>query len=432
MREIDRYRRYFAARFAQGFPHRVGTRTVGREAEFPVVDDRGRPVEVDLLWPEVAAPGDLSAVRKDGMVIGYAGDDYGYYREVGKGTVEVVTRPGSSLAEVAELHEAALARLDLAATARGHRILGLGMQPVAEPVPEFMTPKPHYRAFLEALGEPWLWFTLTSGDQLHVALSEGEVAAVAATANQMVPATVALCGNSPALGGEPVGAVCLRELGLLRTLRERERHGMTRSVAATIEDHVDGLMGTVYLVHSDPEGYRQIGRPFWDWLIADAPSLEDAFQHFLWHDHYNWHHCRPRTATGTIEMRAACQQPHSEHMAAAALALGVVEAHRELAGLLAEHFPAGVPADFYRSAVVGGLDLDDRYLKFIDRALDLCGRALESRATGEERYLEPLLRRLEDRANPGQEAVRLLEADGLRGLLDRRALPRPAAAERSD
>ena len=41
-----------AARFAAHFPPRLqGPRTVGREAEFPVVDQAGRAADIDQLWP---------------------------------------------------------------------------------------------------------------------------------------------------------------------------------------------------------------------------------------------------------------------------------------------------------------------------------------------------------------------------------------------
>ena len=51
---------------------------------------------------------------------------------------------------------------------------------------------------------------------------------------------------------------------------------------------------------------------------------------FLAHEHYVWHSTRPRTKQGTVELRAACQQPWSEHMAATALQLGLVEAMPEI------------------------------------------------------------------------------------------------------
>jgi gamma-glutamylcysteine synthetase len=51
---------------------------------------------------------------------------------------------------------------------------------------------------------------------------------------------------------------------------------------------------------------------------------------FLAHEHYVWHSTRPRTKQGTVELRAACQQPWSEHMAATALQLGLVEAMTEI------------------------------------------------------------------------------------------------------
>ena len=43
-----------------------------------------------------------------------------------------------------------------------------------------------------------------------------------------------------------------------------------------------------------------------------------SFSDFLYHEQYILNSSRPRSAQGTIELRSACQQPASAHMAATA------------------------------------------------------------------------------------------------------------------
>ena len=135
--------------FVGSFPAQLrGPRTIGREAEHPLVDASGAFVDVSELLPELAAPGDLTpkydAVNRE-QLVELSGKDFSYALEVGKGTIEINTRP------CADLFQAALARLQQAADPWDWRVLGYGIQPVSPPSLPLLTPKQRYEALLERI-----------------------------------------------------------------------------------------------------------------------------------------------------------------------------------------------------------------------------------------------------------------------------------------
>ncbi|MCB0152569.1 MAG: hypothetical protein KDE01_33545, partial [Caldilineaceae bacterium] len=111
-----------AARFAAGFPaQRPALRTVGREAEFPIVSASGQAIDARRLWQSLLADGTLEpeygagSMGQRDFIVGLKGPDYSYALEVGLGTVEINTRPCRHLFEIQELMGEAVARLVSAA-----------------------------------------------------------------------------------------------------------------------------------------------------------------------------------------------------------------------------------------------------------------------------------------------------------------------------
>ena len=122
-----------ARRYAECFPESRSWRTIGREAEFPVVrSDNGDWADVHWLLQtilEQGGPGMESArergpkrrsLRQDRLVKvtdGTTGTQW--TAEVGGGTVEVITGPCESLHELKEKHENGVQALLRAAAAMG-------------------------------------------------------------------------------------------------------------------------------------------------------------------------------------------------------------------------------------------------------------------------------------------------------------------------
>ena len=459
-----------AARFAAHFPPRLqGPRTVGREAEFPVVDQAGRAADIDQLWPlllknedaaESSKRGSLSPlsstlsplkVKRDAvntdLIVGLDGASYSYALEVGKGTIELNVGPCATLFELESTFRTALERLVRAAAQLGWRVLGYGVQPLSPPTRALLSPKQRYSTLADIMGADWIWYTVTASDQAHVDVSRDEAVSVLNFGNLMAPVIVALCANSPVVAGELTDDCSGRE-GRMIDAPYGQRHGMIARPYADLTDFVARLSRLPSLLRREGELLLPDRRPFADVLRADygtarsegadlsphssshSPGCLDAF---LLHDHYIWHNARLRTAYATVELRPACQQPPHELMAAAALYLGLVEGHEQIADYVQTALapPRGqnevlTPLSgcwprmkqYHHQAVRAGLAAPEPAPGFLAEVLALAAAALARRGYGEERMLTPLWQRLEQRENPGQRARRVYAKEGLGGLIE--------------
>ncbi|MEC7947177.1 MAG: glutamate-cysteine ligase family protein [Myxococcota bacterium] len=418
-RGLDALGDRFEACFPAGAP---GWRTLGREAEFPVVHDDGTAADVRDLLPLLSrAQPSLRETREGGMLVALRNDRVEYTLEVGRGTLEVVVGPAQDLHELQARHEEARAPLLAAAKARGVHVLGYGIQPVTPATASLMTPKARYGVLLETIGEPWLWFTLTASDQVHVSISRDELVGATNLCNLLAPVTVALCANSPVFGGRDCGAASAREHQMGEILADTFRHGMPGAADADARALVRRLAEQDLLVLRRGGEIRAGGGTFSHHLAKlGGPDAPEAWDDFLLHEHYIWNTARPRSAIGTLELRAACQGPLHESGASAALGAGMVCAWRELQTFLdAELGDAAWPTmrRWHGAVIRHGLAADEPVPGLIAGILDRCETALDARGRSEGRLLAPLRRRLAARENPAQAALSALADGGIRGLV---------------
>ncbi|MDE0076325.1 MAG: glutamate-cysteine ligase family protein [Caldilineaceae bacterium] len=441
-----------ADRFAAHFPTQLqGPRTVGREAEFPVVDQSGRAADIDRLWPlllaeETGEGSSLSplkvkqdAVNTD-LIVGLDGTAYSYALEVGKGTIELNVGPYTTLFELESAFRTAVERLVRAAAKLDWRVLGYGVQPLSPPTRALLSPKQRYHALADIMGDDWIWYTVTASDQTHVDVSRDEAVSVLNFAILMAPVVVALCANSPVVAGALTGDCSGREGRMISALYG-ERHGMIVRPYADLTDFVARLSRMPALLYREGERLLPDGRPFVEVLRADfgmagsegAALSPGCFDAFLLHDHYIWHSARLRTAYGTVELRPACQQPPHELMAATALYLGLVEGREEITDYMQTALaPAGEESvsldplaecwprmqQYHEQVVRAGLAAPEPVPGFLADILELAATALARRGYGEEGMLAPLWRRLERRENPAQRVRRVFAEEGLEGLIE--------------
>ena len=449
-----------AATFAAHFPACLqGPRTIGREAEFPVVDQAGRAADIDQLWPlllrnERGALAPLKvkrdAVNPD-LIVGLDGASYNYALEVGRGTIELNVGPCDTLFALESAFRSALERLVRAAAQLGWRVLGYGVQPLSPPTRDLLSPKQRYHALADIMGADWIWYSVTASDQAHVDISRDEAVTLLNFGNLMAPVVVALCANSPVVAGATTGDCSARE-GRMIHAPYGQRHGMISHPYADLTDFVARLSQLPALLRRDGERLLPDGRAFADLLRADygvdsgewtvdGDGTDHCFAAFLLHDHYVWHNARLRTAYGTVELRPACQQPPHELMAAAALYLGLVEGHRQIADYVQAALAPVIEQRVNRSeereefislsgcwprmrqyhaqVIRAGLAAPEPAPRFLAEVLALAEAALARRGHGEERMLTPLWQRLEQRENPAQRARRIFAEKGVEGLMER-------------
>ncbi len=424
-----------AERFAAGFPLTTPTpRTVGREAEFPIVAATGEAVDARRLWqalltnPALEPEYGAGALGQRDFIVGLKGPDFSYALEVGLGTVEISTKPCQNLFEIQEIMQDAVAQLVSAAARAGWRVLGYGVQPLSPPSLRIMSPKQRYLSLYRAMADPWLWYTVTAADQLHVAIGRAEMTAMLNYGSLITPIVIALCANSPVYAGRESPYCSARE-GVMAAIRANEhRHGMLARPMRDLADFIETIAQATYLIVRAGGEIVPSSIPFTEYLRthgADYPA-------FLFHEHYIWNSARLRAAYGTLEIRPACQQPWTETMAVAALNLGLVEAQPTLHTLMIEELGDdywGRMRTYHQQVIRYGLDAPQPIPDLLRRVLTQTEAALTARGFGEERLLAPLWRRLERRQNPAQRARIVFRHDGLTGLLNHATI-RPGAVKR--
>jgi glutamate--cysteine ligase len=425
----DRLVAELAEGFERGFRERVPSpRTVGREAEFPVVGTDGRAGRVERLWDQLLAVGGCEPLRDEagpggeGLLIGVRAGRWSAVAEVGRGTVEVVIGPRPSLQDLAADLDTALGRLIPAARRAGLRLLGYGIQPRTVPHRALMTPKRHYAALLRAIGPRWLRFTVTASDQVHLDVTRQELIPALNLMNAVAGVVIALTANSPVYGGRPRGHASGRERLMAETTPERYRHGAIPRRFADVEDYVRWASGFRCLCLPDGRGgYRLPPGSYLQHAHRRAADLEE----FLFHEHYLWPSARPRARLGTMEIRPACQQPGRASWAPSALAVGLGEALPEASGTVEEMLGRGAWPRLlgYRAAAVRlGIRAPEPAPGFLDALLDVAEGGLKARGYGEETLLEPLRERVASRSGPADLARGLMGAGGITALIDAVAL----------
>ena len=408
-----------ASRFESAFPVEPCTwRTIGREAEFPVVNAAGEAGDVQAVLAEIAERCPSFEVSREGSLITeVSGPDYAFSAEVGTGTVEVILGVCDDLHEVKRRTEDAMGWLLPVCDSLGLRVLGMGTQPVSAPSTEIMTNKHRYGVLHEAIGDGWLWFTITASDQVHVDISRAEVSQVFSLVNLLAPVTVALCASSPFFSGSDSGECSVREGSMGKIDAAMARHGMIGGPVDDMADWVDRLCRMRFLMERRSGVNQVFDGTFAEWLeAAGGPEAEGSWDAFMLHDHYVWNSARPRYRQATMEVRAAGQQPWADHMVSAALGLGLVQA----APMLQAYMDSRLGEDAWRvmrawhgTVVRDGLAAEPPVPGLIEGVLDRVRDGLVARGRGEERYLEPLFKRAAERRNPAQVYREQFSASGM-------------------
>jgi gamma-glutamylcysteine synthetase len=415
--------------FAAGFPAKAPTlRTVGREAEFPLVRSDGRAADVFRLWPLFLEREDCEPIYDRGtddssLIVGVETQNWSCVIEVGRATVELSVGPRSTLHELAWDMEEALRQLKDVVQRAGCCLLGFGIQPRTPASPRLLTPKLRYLALLEAIGPQWLKFCVTAADQVQVDMGQDDLIRHMNLINAASGAIIALTANSSVYGGR-VGRFASGREGLTANMvNEPYRHGSSRRPYADLEEYVRFLADLQCLCLPDGSGgFKQIGEPFTEYLQRKplAGDPEAVYEEFLFHEHYIWPSARPRAKIGTLEIRPACQQPAVSTWVPSALALGLVEAADDVES----YFEAELGERYWdillryrKLAVRHGFDTPEPVPRFVETLLELASRGLRQRRQGEEVFLAPAYAQFERRSGPASHARELFEG-GIAALME--------------
>jgi len=129
MYDLDEVVDALATQFTNAFPAETPRqRTIGREAEYPVVKANGEAADARRLLEQLRTTAGLVAhydTGNDRLIVGVDGEEYKYALEVGIGTIELNTRPCQTLFEVEMIMLQAVLPIVHLAARYGWRILGL-------------------------------------------------------------------------------------------------------------------------------------------------------------------------------------------------------------------------------------------------------------------------------------------------------------------
>jgi gamma-glutamylcysteine synthetase len=420
-----------AERFEGRFRSHLGpVRRVGREAEFPIVDADGRAADLRPLWKRLQQePGfvpEYDSPRGRRLLVALRAPGLALATEVGRSTLEISIGPYDDLRELEAGLRAALQIVGRHALPLGLHVLGYGIQPRTPASVRLMTPRRHYRAFQRAFGRSWLPLTSTASDQVHIDITRQEILPAVNAMNLLSGPLIALCANSSIYSGR-AGAYLSGREALLRSLGE-VRYGMTPRRLRSVSELVAYLCRFPCPVLPIGGRFRAFGRPFDEWLATGAArhTPHRRFEEFLWHDHYIWNSARARVTHSTIEVRAACQQPPGESLAANALALGWAESLEPVL----EYFQRTLAEEawprmrqYRRAAVRDGLKADTPVRGMLAELASIAAQGLAHRARGEERWLGAVQERLARRENPAMQARRSYRRGGVKALVEALTLP---------
>ncbi|HRW04509.1 MAG TPA: glutamate-cysteine ligase family protein [Caldilineaceae bacterium] len=418
---IDKLAEQFIACFPEQKPQH---RTVGREAEYPIVRSDGQAADGRRILEHLRATYQMEAqydTNVPNLIVGLQSVACNYALEVGVGTLELNTPPTQTLWDVEQSIIDGVQKVVRAAASYSWQVLGYGIQPVSPPSLQIMAPKQRYQSLYRAMGASWLWYTVTASDQCHVAIGQPELVQMLNVGNMIAPVLIALCGNSPIFGGRRSPFCSAREGRMVDIHATEHRHGMPLRPYTSIGDYVHAVSQSTYLILKAGGEIIPSHQPFTEYLREHGPD----FNAFLYHEHYIWNSARLRTVHGTVEIRPACQQPWAEQMAAAALTVGLMEAAAQIESFVQEELGPDYwerMRTYHQQTIRHGLAAPQPLPDFLTQLVAFANAALERRGHGEEKLLTSIYNRLFRRQNPAQRARQVYEIDGMQGLLRHTAI----------
>jgi len=446
------------AHFLSGFHQAVakgdGSRRIGAELKFPLVNTDGSAASLETvcdLWEFLQGRGwqpdvdDLTGQVVGARTPGEKNDTVASC-ETGFCKVEF------SLAHVADLFalddavRGLLASLTDFCSAQGVHLLGCGIHPMTPPSERLLIKKGRTSVWDKVFGanrclgpedgDDVCLFTINAASHVHLSITPDEAIDAVNVLNGFAGAQIALTANSSVWKGQVDPTYrCVSEKLWDWWMPESDRIGVPAKPFDDLRDYVETVAEfrpvyvkragkPIVLTRYDSFGeYYGRGRA----VGLDGEGREVSFvpepQDIDLHNSCYWFNAR-LSRYYTIENRANDQQPPGDLLCIAALTLGLVSAlaeGREVLGRFDWRDLRRARECACRKGLAGeinGLRLSD----LSKLMLVLAEMGLHKRGLGEEEYLAPLLRRLADHRCPADDAVDLFCSGGIQSLIEARAV----------
>ncbi len=326
--------------------------------------------------------------------------------------------------------------------AQEHRVylLGLGIHPITPPSKALMAKNSRNLFWDKAFSNDSVHlFTVTAENQAHVDINLNEACDAVNVFNGLSGAQIALTANSSVWsGGIDHEYKAVREAFWDWWLPNEGRVGVPLRRFDSFEDYIDTIckLKPVFIIREGKNLGIHRYNTFSDYYSSEAPLAETEDGHlikvapdiadfalhntFCWYDARISHYC-------TLENRVNCQQPPDEMMVIPALTLGLVENLSQAKELVDsyswEELIASRRQAIHKAlkAKVGGKPITE----FCQEMLTIAEEGLKRRGLGEEVFLSPLWRRLEEENPPAKATEEVFQAGGGPLLVQRFAIHLP-------
>ena len=410
--------------YLSGFNETIHSRTVGREAEIPLIWTEGYTSgDAALLWDLFSDDPEWPKLYDDTHIdvcLGVKNRSNGWTitTDAGPGIVEAISPPCQNLFEMNDGFGAVMRILRDKAATVGMCLLGYGAQPITRGAKNLWVKKGRYAALMAALGDEFVNdATVVASDQCHVSIARNELVQAVNVMNALAGPMIALTANSSISYGSPNGYLAWREQFWDRFNGFDGQVGIPKYWFADIDSWLDYLLSQRFIMRkASPGVYEPRGETFREFMKRSVVSDSD----FLCHEGCCWWDARPRRPYSTIEVRPACQQPPNENMVVQALTLGLVN-NLNAAEAIVNRWGYETLKRYRFEAIRRGLaaELGDRLaIPLLEDVLSAADEGLRSRGLNEEVFLQPLFRRLANKRLPANTAIHIWLRGGARKFVN--------------
>ncbi len=442
--------------FVEGFENALarqtsGQRRIGAELKFPLVNPDGSAVDFEVvcaLWDYLVSNGWQPVEDKmTGRVIG--AKTQGPLNDTVAGCETGYCKAEFSMAHVGDLHhlqeQIAQLRQTLMPFCQQQNVAFLcyGIHPVTPPSKDLLMKKgrtsPWVKAFgsnrriAKADGDDMHMFTVNAATHVHISIKMDEAIDAVNVLNGFSGAQIALMANSNIWQNQiDPDYKCVAEKFWDWWMPNSNRVGIPEQPFADIKDYIQTVaeLKPVYAVRD--------GKPL---ILSAYDSFDHYYQEQLavgvdpdgndvsvtphqsdidLHNSCYWYNARI-SRYYTVENRANDQQPPDALLAASALTLGLVSAVRQAKEAL-EAYDWQTLRQLRHNACQHGLHGEHDGIsleQFAGQMVDIARMGLSRRGRGEEKFIEPIEKRLDRLECPADQAARIFQSGGADELVEK-------------
>ncbi len=452
-------------RFIDKFPHNSSkrkVRTIGLELEFPVVQKNGEAVKYETIksffshlhkegW-QLSRDGGTNEITSASRSpqnlasgVTYSKDVIG--TDVGYCTLETSLTPENSLVDL-EKHWLSMRTIlhDYFIQNKSF-VLGYGVQPVTPPNKSLLAKKGRYiffeqdslnRFIDQRVGVDLHVFATSAASQVHLDIYRDEAIRAINIFNGLAPLFTALTANASVWKNhiDPEW-IDIREIFWDKSWSNRIGQIGIPDAFDSFSDYVERVSAMrPQMVKRRNEFIKILYKKTIDEYFACGNNnkgetvkgkvvhLKAEIDDLLFACGFMWWQARLSPYYGTLEIRMCGQQPPDATICVSALSLGILEnlneaeriykkySHRQWQLLRFDTLRHGLRAKVEKKSII----------PLIKALLGIAKQGLKNRNLGEEKYLEPLYKRLKNQKNPADEISIIFKKKGVNGLIKRVAL----------